>query len=61
MGVTMRTREITEKELNEITKNAGEYVRAQSVEIRLKIKESLQSVFAAARNHSKASQPNHTT
>jgi len=56
----MRTRELTEKELNQITKNAGEYVRAQSLEIRIKIKENLQSAFAAARSHSKPSQPNRT-
>ena len=57
----MRNREISEKELNQIAKSAGEYVRAESVEIQLKIRESLQNAFATARNHSKLSRSNHIT
>lgn len=43
------TRELTEKELTEITKAFGNHVRAQSVDVDRKIRESLQREFNLAR------------
>lgn len=43
-------REITDKELNEITKAFGIQVRAKSVEVDRKIQEGLQNEFVAARS-----------
>jgi hypothetical protein len=43
-------REISEKEMNDITKAFGKQVRAQSVEVDRKIQENLQREFTAARS-----------
>jgi hypothetical protein len=45
-----RHREITDKELNEITKAFGDQVRAQSVEVDRKIQENLLREFTARRS-----------
>lgn len=43
-------REISDKELNEITTAFGNHVRAQSLEVNQKIQESLQREFTAMRS-----------
>ena len=47
---TKSTRELTEKELAEITKAFGNHVRAQSVDVDRKVQENLQREFVAARS-----------
>jgi hypothetical protein len=42
-------REISEKEMNEITKAVGEQARAQTVELKAKRKETLRKELASAR------------
>lgn len=46
----MQHRELLEKGLDQITKDVGEQVRLQSMELKRKIKQNLQREIEAARN-----------
>ena len=48
--LTGMMRELSEKELNEITKGVGELARAQTIEQKERLKQDLQEELASVRN-----------
>ena len=53
----MRHRELSEKELDQITKDVGEQVRLQSKELKRKIRENLLREIETARNRQHSLRP----